>query len=166
MRVHALWDYKAWELTNAHNIRHVCFENKAKFVRKIIDFYHKTKSLNCALFCYKALRKWREHSRSREKVHSPISLSASFPLHFFCARAGSCVLCITEQLKHSWDLFICLTTLYSMNLHVHVSLLFPIRIRSLESLLQMQLLNQSVKLLPSKQRKRFVAYFCVIFQTN
>ena len=40
------------ELTNARAIRRVCFENKGKFVRKIIDsVYHKTNKKASTVHC-------------------------------------------------------------------------------------------------------------------
>ena len=48
----------------------VCFENNKRMRGEIIGFFiiKQIKSLNRALFCYKAGRKRREHSRSLEYV--------------------------------------------------------------------------------------------------
>ena len=39
------------KITDARAIRRVCFENKGKFVRQIIDFYHKTNKKASTVLC-------------------------------------------------------------------------------------------------------------------
>ena len=59
-------------------------------------------SVDCALFCCKALRKV---ARALKKWGETPNYISSFSLHFFCALAASGVL--YNRTEHSQGLFIC-----------------------------------------------------------
>ena len=66
--------------TGAHDIRQVSFENKAKFVRKIIDFYHKRNKKALTVLCSVIMHSGSGESTQEVGENTRVSPCTSFVL--------------------------------------------------------------------------------------